>query len=629
MTKRILIGSLSYNPRSEPTYCLNGKTASALHCPIALVKLLPEETLPDEILLLCTPDLYNSQFDGAQCFLREELYRRIPERADKVHIEGVLIPEGRNPEELWQILHDILGKVPPSSILTLDITHGFRTYPFLYFSAAVFLKALRDVQIEAVYYGLVDVREPVKPIVDVSLILDMIEWFYATRTFRETGQASGLAELLEPFSKIPPGLKGEACRPYSQIKGIRKALEDFSAVYAQALPLELGWEARGLAHRMRGQDLLLLEKQVPLVSELWNQILGFVEPYSLEYSGKSFKKNDILLTENELCRQAAAIDSYLDQGYLTYAIGLIREWVVSVAVFHNSKSGKPLAGRNWITVEGDSARFRMERMLGSLARRKRLTQDLESREKNAERAGNQDLARLIREARQELEKSEKKIDPGWLAEKWGQVAYLRNRVLHHGYALQKATITKEDITKVWSEVKASMFDSDKWRIRQPGGSEVLLVSPLGLSKGLLFSALTGLGVSPSKLWVVSSHQAASAVPEILEKAGWTGSVQVYYMRDSHFGFQEGELLSYSLLPDALNSDRVIVNITGGTTAIQHVIKEAATMLEHLGCSVELVALIDRRPLSEQQSDPYRTGEAVWLQTAGDAGDLQNNNRHEN
>lgn len=100
-----------------------------------------------------------------------------------ISVRAISIPDGENLEELWQILHLILEEVPEACRVTLDVTHSFRVLPFLYFTAALYLRTLRSVQIEAVYYSMYDSSTEDKPIVDLSIILDMVEWFYATRNF--------------------------------------------------------------------------------------------------------------------------------------------------------------------------------------------------------------------------------------------------------------------------------------------------------------------------------------------------------------------------------------------------------------------------------------------------------------
>ncbi len=54
----------------------------------------------------------------------------------------------------------------------------------------------------------------------------------------------------------------------------------------------------------------------------------------------------------------------------------------------------------------------------------------------------------------------------------------------------------------------------------------------------------------------------------------------------------------------------MVNLTGGTTALQFIIQRAGTTLEKDGLEECYVALIDRRGVQEQRDDPWVVWELV-------------------
>ena len=126
---------------NETTYTLNGKVAASSLSPIALMQLLPNGQRPDRIIALCTTAARQKTLailrNGVNC-----------------PIEEVGIPNGHSREELWEIIKIIIDRIPHGSNLTLDLTQGFRSFPFLVFTAVLFLRALRNVDVRAVYYGL-------------------------------------------------------------------------------------------------------------------------------------------------------------------------------------------------------------------------------------------------------------------------------------------------------------------------------------------------------------------------------------------------------------------------------------------------------------------------------------------
>jgi len=145
-----------------------------------------------------------------------------------------------------------------------------------------------------------------------------------------------------------------------------------------------------------------------------------------------------------------------------------------------------------------------------------------------------------------------------------------------------------------------------------GGSGRLLISPLGLSPGLLFSALKTVG--PQRLLVVTSEQAAGSIGEIMEAAGFPNlEHRILKVRDPHAGFsEERALLEPTLDTWLVESAAITVNLTGGTTALHWLAERIAERGAVLGIPVSRVAMVDRRPPETQRAEPYVLGEKIEL-----------------
>ncbi len=74
--------------------------------------------------------------------------------ANQTEVISVTIPEGESEEQLWQIFNTVVGKIQDGDRVLFDITHGFRSLPFLTFLALAYVRNVRrDVEIERVVYG--------------------------------------------------------------------------------------------------------------------------------------------------------------------------------------------------------------------------------------------------------------------------------------------------------------------------------------------------------------------------------------------------------------------------------------------------------------------------------------------
>ena len=119
------------------------------------------------------------------------------------------IPDGRSTDELWQIFDVYKNVVDEGDEIILDITHAFRSLPLLVFTAAAYLRQVKDVELEHIIYGAFEARDPDKnetPIFDLTLFVELLNWTNAVNVFQLTGDARQIAAL-DIHSDIRDALK--------------------------------------------------------------------------------------------------------------------------------------------------------------------------------------------------------------------------------------------------------------------------------------------------------------------------------------------------------------------------------------------------------------------------------------
>jgi len=91
-----------------------------------------------------------------------------------------------------------------------------------------------------------------------------------------------------------------------------------------------------------------------------------------------------------------------------------------------------------------------------------------------------------------------------LASSWDDITQCRNDLHHHGMKYSNVSVTEraERLMGKWNSLKSHLDENDFWNADFGGGSGCMLISPLGLSPGLLYSALCQ--VKPKALLVVVS-----------------------------------------------------------------------------------------------------------------------------
>jgi len=564
------------------TYKWNEKTVEADLSPLALVQLLERSELPNHVVALVT--------EGA----KRETWQRFRAgicRTLKCSPELVEIPDGNSSDEIRQILESVANCIPEGADLTLDVTQGFRHFPFIFYALVLYLISLRGVKIRGAYYGMIEgtPKDAPKPIIDLRPLLELPEWFHAVRMFRDQGTTKPIADRLQPLAdmlnqetrrrfKVGEAAAGkEHSRQLKQVKRSIDLLEKQAFAYESALPLELGKASKRLINSIQELPAIDNPGLPPLLTELTKTVIDAAEKSAFKEPPKDKNwKKDIHLDKDELERQAGMIDLYLGRGQIPLATGLMREWVVSWAIW---KSSEIEEHKNWLN---NKVRERYERRLGAIGAFAR----------------DSEFQSTITPEQQEF------------GTFWNQLTHtLRNALHHHAMrteALEEPPLSLEKVQRFWNQLKKDCIDMPLLG----GGGGKLLISPQGTRPGALFSALK-VGEADTCL-VICSDVSASSVPEVAKHAGFVGCIRYIRMDDPQGGFNEIDEITNQARHHLLCADEIVANMTGGTTLMGIVVQRLVEEAQKLDRPVRRFVLIDRRSSDEQASNPFVEGDSCWL-----------------
>ena len=576
--EHVLLTVLGVRPQTA-SYVLGVRHAEARLAPVALLDLLSPADRPDRVVAVCTPEAKRESWPILEAALRG----RYP-------VERIDVASGMAQADVDSYLGQVSNAVTVSGEvdLTVDVTHGYRHFSFLTYIGVLYLAALRGVQVRGAYYGLLRSDAP-SPFLDLRPLLELPRWIHALEVVRETGSTLPLAEALD----------GGAQDGSATARDIARDLSRMSEAYLSGLPLELG----RLAHDVRRRRLKPLKKllardhRLPLAENLTNRLESILVRFAATTpaTGDGWKRR-VGLTASELDRQAGIVDDLLRRKSVAAALGLMNEWTVSWVVWRQG------GAHEWLDYH--NVRRRAGRLLGAMA-------------KVCGDAGLRD--RLTDEQRS-------------LGDFWMSLSELRNAYHHHGMRPlplvddPQAEDTFRRIRSFWNGTLRSRPDIPLSLGESAGGR--VLVSPIGKRPGVLFSAvhacrMEGAGGEPALCVVIGSRETEGMVTEALERAGYAGAVETLVVEDAFGGGREEiDRLVRAARPHFIGAEEVLVNVTGGTTLIGLAAEALATAARDLACPMRRFGLIDRRPPSEQESEPYRAGEPFWLYAAGegDAGD---------
>jgi CRISPR-associated DxTHG motif protein len=351
--QHILLTALGREQRST-VYELHGSTVEEPLAPLALLRLLPQDARPNRVLALCTEGARHATWETFANGVRQTLH---------IEAERLGIPDGKTADEIRQIVETAAAKFPEGAELTLDVTQGLRHFPFVAYALALYLTSLRGIRLRGAYYGMLeafapDSKEP-RPIVDIRPLLDLPEWFHAVRVFRETGSTGPLAGLMRTLQSGSPG----------NADAIVTSLEKMTFAYEAGLPVELAYAAARVASSFAKGLPTAATTRIPLATQV-SQLLtdachmfqtGAVDQDTVPTTQEAEWKSHIAADDDELRRQANLIDLYLFRNQLPLALGMMREWVVSLLL---ARAGR---GAKWLDGSWNGTRSIAERRLGALA----------------------------------------------------------------------------------------------------------------------------------------------------------------------------------------------------------------------------------------------------------------------
>lgn len=114
-------------------------------------------------------------------------------------VECQLIPYARDADEQIAILGALSDRLVKGEKVVLDVTHGFRHLPMLAMVAARYLKHIKAVQVEDIFYGALEMTSPegTTPVLRLGGMLDMLDWIDGLATYDKDGDYGVFGPLLK------------------------------------------------------------------------------------------------------------------------------------------------------------------------------------------------------------------------------------------------------------------------------------------------------------------------------------------------------------------------------------------------------------------------------------------------
>ena len=118
-------------------------------------------------------------------------------KALNTEVHCILIPFAKDAQEQIAILSVLADILNDRDQVILDVTHGFRHLPMLALVAARFLKTIKKINVQHIYYGALEMTEQDKtPVLKLDSLLSMLDWVDALTIFDKDGDYGQFTDLL-------------------------------------------------------------------------------------------------------------------------------------------------------------------------------------------------------------------------------------------------------------------------------------------------------------------------------------------------------------------------------------------------------------------------------------------------
>jgi CRISPR-associated Csx2 family protein len=525
---------------------------------------------------------------------------------EKITLKEVRIPEGFSTEDIWVIFQKLQDTLEAEDEIILDITHSFRSIPLLVLLLVNYARLFKDFSVRGIYYGAFEQLGPVRKveaeipldkrianIVDLKEFFQLFNWSIAMDKFLDAGNTKQLHELasqeLKPLRVNAGGRDPDITVFWRFIDILHRFSQEISTCRTKTLINTTSQKLASSFSQVKDRKLCYIEALIPMIEVVADKLKGI--------------QDDNCFSRGHFLAEWCLNHGLIQQGWTIFQENLISLLCEGLGIENGkwmenrdscretvSSAASLICKKNWENAKCEDDKY---------APIIRKYADMINKDARLKKAAK--LLDVCRGYRNDLDHGEFKIHTHKTE---AFIKQLGNMCLEYRALIEaKAWEARTDMA---SSIENVNFDGSDDNITR----KTILLSPMGMSPGTLYTALNK--VSPDCLLVVTSEEAAKKLPEVIEESSFAGSMGQILADDPFMCFYDEDVVVSRLMEMADKNTNIVVNITGGTTALQYLVRKAGDKLAKKNYSVKEVAAMDRRSAREQAEDPYVLGELVEL-----------------
>lgn len=281
----------------------------------------------------------------ASFFPIEEIVFFVTSRAESTNYQQVLsrcpsgrkvsVPDGQSEKELWEIFTLVAEEVKEGDTIIFDITHGFRSLPFIALLSAAYLQEVKGAKLAGMVYGAFEAGDGTEtPLFDLSGFLQIFDWMAGVRSFINHADARDIKSLISKITADQFQASGGKEGP-TQIGSFASRLEGFTSSVRLSRPVEGITFARSIV-----ETLPAAEEEIGRYTPALKPVIGRIAAISRFSVADPDEEHGPC--QEHIKTQLELIKFQIEQGLYPQAVTLSREWMVSVLICAVGE------GKNWL-----------------------------------------------------------------------------------------------------------------------------------------------------------------------------------------------------------------------------------------------------------------------------------------
>ncbi|MHA1222304.1 MAG: TIGR02221 family CRISPR-associated protein, partial [Candidatus Heimdallarchaeaceae archaeon] len=279
----------------------------------------------DTIVILATEESKKKHWEGSD-LEKENLKERMRRKAikDKWNYKLMMIPSGKNEEEMQEIFRIIYDVLNQDEEVIIDITHSLRSVSMLGLIVLNYARFLKNITVmNVIYCALTQAAKSENgileaPLFDLNYYVKLQDWTIGAQQFLTTGNSLLIKKLsdeeLNPLLKLTKGTKG------TELKNLLKTLEKFQKQVSTSRGAELYETVVSIKELLprAEKDLEHLPEFVPIYRKIYSEFIDFK-------------------VDTEIGAFLDIIKWAIKYDYIQQAVTLMREILIN---FHMKKKGE-------------------------------------------------------------------------------------------------------------------------------------------------------------------------------------------------------------------------------------------------------------------------------------------------